>query len=185
MSFVCLCLVTGTCYWQDNGLGCIILFLETLHLSGVSNLEVLTRRLNLPLTEPCQLQSTLPSWWRFNKQKSGGGGEMSFFNGSSQHYMTSLCWIHTRMQSIFSWLCRMRISVFEVMSLYTSISKCYPKCNAAPWVEKCSTSREFHADDTRFYWSSENALHGHFITEQWCWVWMETLQLTAPHWKNA
>ena len=126
-----------------------------------------------------------PFLMKIQQTKVLGGGEMSFFNGSSQHYMTSLCWIHTRMQSIFSWLCRMRISVFEVMSLYTSISKCYPKCNAAPWVEKCSTSREFHAHNTRFYWSSENALHEHFITEQWRWVWMETLQLTAPHWKNA
>ena len=31
------------------------------------------------------------------------------------------------------------------------------------------------------YWSSENALHEHFIAEQWRWVWMEMLQCTAQH----
>ena len=48
-----------------------------------------------------------------------------------------------------------------------SISKCYPKNNAAPWVEKSSTSRAFRAHVTRFFWSLENTLHECFITEWW------------------
>ena len=40
------------------------------------------------------------------------------------------------------------------------ISKRYPKSDMAPRVEKkSSTSRPFHAHDTWFYWSSENARH--------------------------
>ena len=35
-----------------------------------------------------------------------------------------------------------------------------------------------HAHDTWFYWLSKNALHECFITEHWCGVWMEMLQLT-------
>ena len=52
-------------------------------------------------------------------------------------------------------------------------------------LKKVPTSRAFHAHDTGFYWSPENALHEHFIAEQWRWVWMEMLQLIAHGWKNA
>ena len=62
---------------------------------------------------------------------------------------------------------------------YRSISKRCPKSDAAPRVEKSSTSRAFHTHDTEFYWLSENALHKHFIAERCCGVWMELLQLTA------
>ena len=61
-----------------------------------------------------------------------------------------------------------------------SISKRYPNSYATLRVIKSSTSRAwsstsraFHACDTWFYWSSENAVHERFITEQWHWVWME------------
>ena len=40
-----------------------------------------------------------------------------------------------------------------------SISKHYPKSDAAPSVKTSSTSRACHAHDTWFYWSSKNALH--------------------------
>ena len=46
-------------------------------------------------------------------------------------------------------------------------------------VEKSSTSKAFHARDTRFYWSSENALHERFIACSGVWVWVKTLQLIA------
>ena len=36
-----------------------------------------------------------------------------------------------------------------------SISKRYPKSDAAPWVQTSSISKVFHAHDTWFYWSSE------------------------------
>ena len=49
-----------------------------------------------------------------------------------------------------------------------SKSKPYSKSDATQWVEKSSTSGAFHAPDTGFYWSSENALHECFIAKQWC-----------------
>ena len=55
---------------------------------------------------------------------------------------------------------------------HTSISKRYPKSDAALWVEKSITSRAC-AHDTWIYWSSESALHERLIAERWCWVWME------------
>lgn len=46
--------------------------------------------------------------------------------------------------------------------------------------------KAFHAHDTSwYYWSSEYTLHGHFKAEQWRWVWLETLQLTAQCWKST
>ena len=65
------------------------------------------------------------------------------------------------------------------------ISKRHPKSDATPQVEENSTSKAFHALDTGFYWSSANALPERYIPEPWHWVLMETLQLTAQHWKNA
>ena len=35
--------------------------------------------------------------------------------------------------------------------------------------------KAFHAHDTGFYWSSENALHEHFIASSGVWVWMKML----------
>ena len=52
-------------------------------------------------------------------------------------------------------------------------------------VEKSSTSRAFHAHDTWFYWSSENAVHERLPLSSGVWVWMEMLQLIAQRWKNA
>ena len=98
-----------------------------------------------------------------------------------------LSWIHTQTQSVFSSLSRMRISVFEVMSVYpiyqyqNAISRVMPLHE----LKKCSTSRAFQAYDTRFYRSSVNALQERFIAERWHWVWTEALQLTTQHWKNA
>ena len=71
--------------------------------------------------------------------------------------------------SIFSLLSRMHISVLLGHDCLSnrSISKGYSKSDAPPWVEKSSTSGGFHAYDTWLYWSSENALHEHFIAERW------------------
>ena len=76
-------------------------------------------------------------------------------------------------------LCRMRISVFWGNEHLTdrSITKRYLKSNIASWVEKSSTSRAFHAHDTWFYWSYEDALHEHFIASSGVWVWIKMLQL--------
>ena len=54
-----------------------------------------------------------------------------------------------------------------------SLSKHYAKSNAAPWVEKSSTSRALHACDTGFYCLFENALHEHIIAEWLRGVWIE------------
>ena len=50
------------------------------------------------------------------------------------------------------------------------------QCCSMSW--KKSASRMIHAHDTWSYWLSKNALHECFITEHWCGVWMEMLQLT-------
>ena len=78
-------------------------------------------------------------------------------------------------------LCRMRISVFWGQEHLSDrlISKRYLKSDIVTWVEKSSTSRAIHARDTGFYWSSENALHEHFIASSGVGVWMKMLQLIA------
>ena len=84
-------------------------------------------------------------------------------------------------------LCHMRISVVWGQERPTdrSISKRYLKSDITTWVEKSSTSRAIHVRDTGFYWSSENALHGHFIASSGVGVWMKMLQLIAKRYKNA
>ena len=90
--------------------------------------------------------------------------------------------------SFFVSLCRMHFSGFWGHKCLADklISNRYAKSNIAPWFwKKSSTSRTFHAHDTWFYWSSENALHEHLSLSSGVWVWMEMLQLIVQHWKNT
>ena len=90
--------------------------------------------------------------------------------------------------SMYLSLCHMLFSVFCFFFFFfwgqkcltdRSISKHYHESDVASGVEQSSTSWVFHAHDTGFYWSSENAMHERFIASSGVWVWMKMLQLIA------
>ena len=91
----------------------------------------------------CRLHST-SAWWRL-KLNSYSNAKRFFIAFSHAHFRF---WSHERLSD-------------------RSISKRYAKSDGAPWVEKSSTSRAFHAHNTWFYWLSAKALHERFIAQQW------------------
>ena len=85
--------------------------------------------------------------------------------------------------SVFSSLCRMRISVFwghERLS-DRSISKHYPKSDITPWVEKSSASRAFCAHDTGLIHLNENATaHCKALKNASVQVWIQLYMMKCP-----
>ena len=84
-------------------------------------------------------------------------------------------WINTQTQAFFYRFVACAFPCFEIISILP-IDRYQ---NAMPRATRVQLQEHFTLIKHDSYWSSENAVHEHFIASSGVWVWMKTRQLIA------
>ena len=90
-------------------------------------------------------------------------------------------------KAFFSSPSRMRVSVFEVMSVYSidQYQNAVPKAMLLYELKKILLQERFTLMTYDSIGLLKQTLHEFFVADRCCWVWIKTLQLTTQCWKNA